>query len=231
MNGRPDLQGPIANFFVARDGQIFLVGDGIANNAGTGNARVCGHSDWTGNARTVGIEWANNGTGEAPTAPGWTAYTRLVAAISEELAALNGRTVTEQQKYVLGHKEWSTTGKIDPTFDMSTFRNAVRNVDLNEQQHKPTIVLEPDDVFVYNYNNAGPVAVIPAPGRYVLPMASTKADDPYGLNVRKQIIGALTNRTPQGEPVFWEATDWMNCTVQPGAWSAQGTLLPPASRT
>lgn len=59
VNGRPGLAGPLANFYIERDGTLVIVAAGRANHAGRG-----GYGGLRGNARVWGTEIANNGQGE-----------------------------------------------------------------------------------------------------------------------------------------------------------------------
>lgn len=113
VRGRADLPGPIANYYLSRSGIVYVVAAGVANNAGKGNARRAGHPEWSGNSRTIGIEAANSGKEPWPTAQ-YTAYVALAAAVCRRM----GWGVSR----VVAHKEWSTTGKPDPSFGMDVFR-------------------------------------------------------------------------------------------------------------
>lgn len=103
-DGRADLAGPLCNFALHADGTVVLVAAGRANHAGV--SRIT-------NAQSYGIE----ATG--PPFPNYDAYVRLVAAIRAHHQWGSDR--------VLGHKEicHPRGRKIDPTFDMGTFRSRV----------------------------------------------------------------------------------------------------------
>jgi hypothetical protein len=126
--GRTGLPGPIANYYLSRDAVVYVVASGVSHNAGTGNARTAGHPEWYGNGRTIGIEAADDGSG-APYPPAmYDAYVRLCAAICDHMGWPASR--------VLGHKEWSTTGKVDPTFSMSQFRTRLAGL-LDQEDDMP----------------------------------------------------------------------------------------------
>lgn len=108
---------PVGNFQIGRDGTVYVVASGVSNNAGKGNARAIGHPEWSGNSRTIGIEAANNNLGEPWPAVQYTAYVRLVSVLCKFYKI--------PASYVIGHKEWSTSGKSDPSFNMPAFRKAV----------------------------------------------------------------------------------------------------------
>lgn len=126
VHGRQGLPGPIANYYLSRSGIVYVVAAGVANNAGKGNARRAGHPEWSGNSRTIGIEAANSGTEPWP-AKQYAAYVALVAAVCRRM----GWSATR----VVGHKEWSTTGKPDPSFGMDVFRaNVARSVNATTEE-------------------------------------------------------------------------------------------------
>lgn len=113
-NGRPGLNGPLAQLFLARDGTVTLVGAGIANHAGV--VRANSYS----NSHAIGIEAENTGLSNDP----WPskqldAYAKLCKALCNEFGLSTSR--------VLGHKEvCSPVGrKPDPSFSMPDFRKKV----------------------------------------------------------------------------------------------------------
>ena len=59
INGRPDLNGPLCNVLLARNGDCYIIAAGTANHAGTGGWRGL-----SGNSSVLGIEAENNGVGE-----------------------------------------------------------------------------------------------------------------------------------------------------------------------
>lgn len=118
QNGRSDLPGPLSQLVLGRDGTFFVVAAGRCNHAGAGSWQ--GVVD--GNARFIGIEAENAGTGKDP----WpdvqmSAYAQGVAAILKHIG--------EPAIMCAGHKEYATPRgrKIDPAFDMATFRKHVEN--------------------------------------------------------------------------------------------------------
>lgn len=115
--GRSGLPGPLCHFGLDRKGTVWLVAAGRANHAG--KARSVGSvAAGDGNTLYLGIEAFNAGTGEPWPAVQYNAYVLLCAVLSVEFTKNSVRTVA-------GHKETSTTGKIDPTFDMDAFRKRV----------------------------------------------------------------------------------------------------------
>lgn len=113
-DGRPDLPGPLANFWLERNGRVWLLAAGRANHAGSG-----GWNGLSGNSSVWGTEMNNRGVPSDP----WPvvqldAMARLAAATCE----FSGFPVGN----VCGHKEW-TDRKIDPhTIDMDAFRTQIR---------------------------------------------------------------------------------------------------------
>lgn len=116
-HGREGLEGPIANLYLGRNGTVYIVASGISNNAGRGNARAAGLPSVTGNAETIAMEMANNGIGEPYSSVMYTAAIKVGAAIARHLNL--------PTKNLLGHKEWSTSGKIDPTWNMASARISI----------------------------------------------------------------------------------------------------------
>jgi hypothetical protein len=113
-HGRTGLPGPIANLYLGRNGTVYVVASGVSNNAGRGNARAAGLPSVTGNGETIAIEMANNGVGEPYAPVMYTAAVKVGAAIARHLNL--------PTKNCIGHKEWSTSGKIDPTWNMNNAR-------------------------------------------------------------------------------------------------------------
>lgn len=114
INGRSGLPGPLANFWLERNGRVHLVAAGRANHAGLGGWRGL-----VGNSTVWGTEANNLGTPATP----WPdaqldAWDRLCAATCE----FSGFPPAN----VCGHKEWAPTRKIDPhTLNMTAFRGRV----------------------------------------------------------------------------------------------------------
>lgn len=108
--GREDLAGPLAHFGISRSGVIYVVAAGEAWHAG-----AVLDPAW-GNARTIGIECENDGTGEV-----WSAgLLEALRLLCLELAREYGFSLAN----IRGHKEvCKPVGrKIDPDLDMDAFR-------------------------------------------------------------------------------------------------------------
>lgn len=119
QNGRPDLDGPLAQLVLERDGTYRVIAAGVCWHAGRGS-----WGDWpTNNANyhTIGIEAVNNGIGQDWPAVQIDAYQRGVAAILRKIGRNN--------RSFAGHKEYSSEGKIDPAnIDLNAFRAAVQRI-------------------------------------------------------------------------------------------------------
>lgn len=122
-DGRPDVQGPLSQLVLGRDGTFYVVAAGKANHAGKG---VWNKMADVGNSKSIGIEAENNGLSQIKPKEGepWPvaqklAYAKGVAAILKHLKLPVDRCVA--------HKEYAPTRKIDPSFDMVMFRGAVGN--------------------------------------------------------------------------------------------------------
>ncbi len=112
-DGRSDLTGPLAQLGLGRDGTVYVIAAGVAWHAG---ATFYPRQD---NYRAIGIEAEHPGVGP------WTpeqyhAYARLVATLADHY----GIPLSNVQ----GHKEVAKPlgRKVDPNFDMTTFRAAVQ---------------------------------------------------------------------------------------------------------
>lgn len=114
VNGRSDLPGPLCQLGLARDGTVYVIAAGRANHGG--KAKASGTvAAGDANRLYIGIEAFNDGRGEPWPRAQYDAYVRLAAALCQGVTGNSVQTVR-------GHKEWSVTGKIDPTFNMDTFR-------------------------------------------------------------------------------------------------------------
>lgn len=116
INGRPDLQGPLAHLHLARDGTFTVIAAGRCNHAGVGLWQGVN----SGNTSFIGIEAENAGTAADP----WPdhqleEYARGCAAILNHIGA--------PVIMCAGHKEYALPvgRKIDPSFNMTVFRAKV----------------------------------------------------------------------------------------------------------
>lgn len=134
VKGRSDLPGPLCHFGLARDGTVYLVSSGRANHAGV--AKSSGTvAAGDGNVLYMGIEAFNDGVGEPWPTVQMNAYVLLCAVLCVELTGNSAQTVR-------GHKETSTSGKIDPTFEMNAFRAKVA-YKMEELMAKPSVPKPP----------------------------------------------------------------------------------------
>lgn len=116
LTGRSDLPAPLCQLALSRKGVVYVCAAGRANHAG--KAKASGPMPLgDGNELYIGIEAFNDGY-EGWTAKQYNAYVRLCAALCRHY----GWPAT----HVRGHKETSTTGKIDPgKMDMRKFRTKI----------------------------------------------------------------------------------------------------------
>lgn len=116
--GRSDLPGPLCQLMLGRSGTVYVVAAGLANHAGPGS--VGGLYRDLGNYYFIGTEMESSGTSNDWTSAQLEAMPHLGAAL--EIGYGNGK----KDFYQLGHKEYSTMGKIDPAFiDMNKLRNDI----------------------------------------------------------------------------------------------------------
>lgn len=127
-NGHSDLPGPLCHGVIAKDGTVYLVGNGRANHAGAGDDDVLqaviredadlppdNEANTDGNARFYGFECENLGDGKDP----WpTAQLEAIEKTAAAVCRVHGWT----HRSVIGHREWQP-GKIDPLgFTMDSMR-------------------------------------------------------------------------------------------------------------
>lgn len=117
IDGRPDLPGPLCQLLIARSGKVYVISAGRCNHAGKGELPGYVARD-QGNTKLLGIELENDGIGEPYPTEQYDAAVRATAAVLDLLG--------EMRYCVWGHREYSSTGKVDPLFSMTEFRNAVK---------------------------------------------------------------------------------------------------------
>ncbi|MGW1053548.1 peptidoglycan recognition protein family protein [Streptomyces sp. NPDC001155] len=128
--GYEGLPGPLCHGVIAKDGTVYLVGNGRANHAGLGDGDVlravigerslpqANEANTDGNRHFYGFECENLGNGKDP----WPAA--QLEAI-ERVAAALCRVHGWGSASVIGHREWQP-GKIDPLgFTMGGLRDRV----------------------------------------------------------------------------------------------------------
>jgi N-acetylmuramoyl-L-alanine amidase/Putative peptidoglycan binding domain len=118
IHGRPDLNGPLAQLGLGRDGTFYVIAAGRCNHAGEGAWRGLN----TGNTNFIGIEAENTGLPDDTPWPAIQidAYQRGVAAILKH-AGLG-------PEWCAGHKEYAPNRKTDPTLNMDNFRATVGGI-------------------------------------------------------------------------------------------------------
>lgn len=126
IEGRSDLPGPLCQVALGRNGTVYTVASGKANQAGKGTWRGT-----TSSAYTIGVEAEHPGTGAWPQKQ-YDAYVTLCAVLARGLGVGAAR--------VCGHREWATPAgrKTDPNFDMDRFRVEVARKLTVFQHPKPT---------------------------------------------------------------------------------------------
>jgi|GEM_PF-3586136 len=107
INGRPDLPGPLAQALVDYNGVFHVISAGRCNHAGAsrGSGPI---PSGDGNTMLVGWEIDYNGVSQEMSAAQYTASVKATAAVLRKLGRDAG--------FVRGHRETSTSGKIDPSF-------------------------------------------------------------------------------------------------------------------
>lgn len=118
LNGSTSAPPPIAQLFLARNGEWYVVASGHCNHNRVG---WDGPNEGYGNDALLGIEAQHSGAGEPWTPTQYSSYVRGVAALVRHDAP--GWNVTVSR--VAGHKEHQPGSKTDPTFNMDVFRRNV----------------------------------------------------------------------------------------------------------
>jgi hypothetical protein len=149
-NGHSSLPGPLCHGVIAKDGTVYLVGNGRTNHAGNGDDDVLraviderdlpadNEANTDGNRHFYGFECINLGDGKDP----WPAV--QLAAIEKAAAAIC-RAHGWSQRSVIGHLEWQP-GKVDPRgFGMDWMRGLIRDR-LASDTTTPTAPSEEDDM-------------------------------------------------------------------------------------
>lgn len=119
VRGRPDLNGPLAQLGLGRDGTFYILAAGRANHAGDG----VWQGIRTGNSSFIGIEAENSGQEDDPWPPVQMEALRLgVAAILKHIGA--------SHMMVCGHREYALPKgrKPDPLWAMAPFRESVKTL-------------------------------------------------------------------------------------------------------
>jgi N-acetylmuramoyl-L-alanine amidase-like protein len=114
INGRPDLAGPLCQALVDYHGVFHVISAGRCNHAGAsrGSGPIPAGD---GNTMLIGWEIDYNGVNQQMTSAQYNASLAATAAVLTRL----GRDAS----YARGHRETSTTGKIDPSFiDLNVMR-------------------------------------------------------------------------------------------------------------
>jgi len=112
---------PLCQIMLGHSGKVWMTSKersgqsdpGRASHAGSGSGYGC--PDDTMNERALGIECQCDGSHKIATHQ--TQYTTLI-----ELLAALARRYDVPVANIIGHKEWSSTGKVDPRDDMDTIR-------------------------------------------------------------------------------------------------------------
>lgn len=152
---------PVANLYLSRKGEVWVCAAGATNTNGAGSAPWAGGMvpDNRMNEYAIGIEAANNGTGEPWPEVQQDAYVRLVAALCNHYRIPVG--------FVRGHCEWAPARKIDPagpsrwaasgTWNMAAFRSSVATVLEPVAPPTPPPIIVPQgapEMFIFVVTNA-----------------------------------------------------------------------------
>lgn len=147
-DGRPGLEGPLAQLWLDYSGTWYVVAGGRANHAGEGQWGSIPRDD--GNTFTIGIE-TDHTTDEQWTAGQRSAALAGVAAICDHLGI---RTENGLREWFTAHKEYAAGRKIDPDpLDMDYARqqllaysgeDPVQKIQRSTQQPRTLVSQDPD---------------------------------------------------------------------------------------
>lgn len=124
VNGHAGLAGPLCNLGFGRDGTVYVVAAGWANHAGPGAAPGVPRDQ--GNGWLIGIEAESSGVPPFDWTPDMLRVWPYLGAALESayLAALS-----PYERLQLGHREYSSMGKIDPAgVNLDELRSSINRV-------------------------------------------------------------------------------------------------------
>lgn len=200
--GRPDLQGPLAQIGLGRDGTFYLIAAGFAQHAGPGAWQGLAR----GNGGFVGIEAEN--TGLAADLP-WPEV--QMDALRTGIAAILQRLGSDA-RMCCGHREWALPAgrKVDPLFDMAALRAEIAATMAGVRPPR------------------APIAAVDATGRATLRRGSSGAAV-TGLQAALGVVqdGQFGGRT-EAAVRAWQAAHELvpDGIVGPTTWSRIDTLPP-----
>ncbi|MEO3927708.1 N-acetylmuramoyl-L-alanine amidase [Micromonosporaceae bacterium B7E4] len=173
INGRQDLQGPLCHALVDYHGTFHLISANRANHAG--DARASGPIP-AGSGNTMLIGWEIDYAGDQPTG----ADQAMTAAQYSACVAATGavlRRLGRDASYARGHRETSTTGKIDPSFvDLNAMRAAVqRSMTSNIAVYRGSN----STFYIRKLDGSGLLAQIPFGASGDLPAVGRYENSPY----------------------------------------------------
>jgi hypothetical protein len=228
--GRPGLDGPLGNLWLAYDGTWWCIAAGSANHAGEGDGSWGDIDD--GNHDTIGIE-TDHTTDERWTAGQQSAGLRGIDALRRHL----GMTDAQVGRRILAHKEWAPSRKVDPDpMDMDRARAQLLAYDpaaeetfVEQIRKKNTVaqVIEADGAWhtlrlSRSDDPTGVYGVKAGPFHWLLNVDITTAEMPEGavLLIRAVSTYGDAENVVSGSPVGAETASTR--AVQHFGYSAQG---------
>jgi hypothetical protein len=179
VNGRPGLEGPLANLGLTRNGTWVVIAAGQAWHAGVGSISWCPANQ--GNAHCLGVEAESCGVRDDWSPQQRASYPRGVAALLSHFNLPASRAI--------GHKEWAAGRKIDPAFwDMASFRADVAHW-MNTASGGGFLMALTDkeqQEILDGIRKLKPGMILPARS----PNARVKLDDAFGMALNAQAEAA-----------------------------------------
>jgi len=206
-NGRSDLPGPLCHSWLGKTDGLWMIGNGRTNHAGSVDGDVVralmaetsplphdDEADTDGNDCLYGLEIENLGDGNDP-------YPAVQYDTAVRWAAALCRAHGWSERSVAGHKEVQP-GKVDPSFDMDTFRDAVaarlaHTPDWNPDEEDDMALSADDKKWIEaTLKTVVPAAVITTDGIIDNPNPATAPDNPFiSLETSVRNIETVTRRS------------------------------------
>jgi N-acetylmuramoyl-L-alanine amidase len=196
---------PLSQIMLGQSGKVWMCSKQRTGQAEPGRANHAGKGSWPGvptdrmNEFSLGIEC--QASGKYPLSDYPVMYKTLIKLIADLCRRYN----LDETK-VLGHKEWSTTGKIDPRDDMAKIRADVKAAltPVVVEPPKPPVVVEP------------PIVEPPKPPVVVPPTV------PDGVEVGQVMLWDKFSGKPVKKQQITEAQGWVPVNVKVPATPISG---------
>lgn len=138
-SGHGGVHGPMSNLLIARDSTVIVIAAGKANHAGLGGPFRNIPKD-SANSHSIGVEVENDGVHES-----WAPDLLQTCDVVFATLLLGLR---RSPSWLIGHKEWAPTRKIDPKpIDMDKYRGRVAAEIAAIGRRNPKNPVKDDDLY------------------------------------------------------------------------------------